>query len=92
MPVEVVELSTTDPDVGRAALDEVYGADRPIAFSGPDQAFACDLRFATAGGLGADRVRSTMVARAAMAPVDGLLAVSPVGGAAPALSLCSGEQ
>lgn len=81
MPVDVVAFSTTDPDVGHAALNRVYGADQPIAFSGPDQAFACDLRFATAGGLGADRVRFTMVARAAMAPVDFFLAVSPVGGA-----------
>jgi AraC-like DNA-binding protein len=81
MPVDVVEFSTTDPDVGHAALNQVYGAAQPIAFSGPDQAFACDLRFATAGGLGADRVRFTMVAHAEMAPVDFFLAVSPVGGA-----------
>jgi AraC-like DNA-binding protein len=81
MPVDVVAFSTTDPDVGHAALNEVYGAGKPIAFSGPDQAFACDLRFATAAGLGADRVRFTMVARAEMAPVDFFLAVSPVGGA-----------
>lgn len=74
-----MELSTRDPEVARAALKQINGGESPLRISGDTREFSCSLRLATAGELGADRIRHTTVADAAMAPLGFFLAVCIVG-------------
>ncbi|SHG21189.1 AraC family transcriptional regulator [Geodermatophilus nigrescens] len=80
MPVEVVDLSIREPDVAQAVLTELYRSERPHAFSGVRRSFICELRSATAGRLGADRLRFTAGMRCVIAPLSDLVVVSPVSG------------
>jgi hypothetical protein len=81
MPVEVVEFSLREPEAAQAVLTELYRPERPLAFSGVRGSFSCELRSATAGDLGADRLRFTTGMRSSVPPLDDFLVVSPVGGA-----------
>jgi AraC-like DNA-binding protein len=55
MPIDIVELSTREPDVAHTILNDLYGGERPLRFSGDATDFACSMRLASAGGLGADQ-------------------------------------
>ncbi|MGY1714350.1 AraC family transcriptional regulator [Geodermatophilus sp. SYSU D01106] len=81
MPVEVVELSIREPDVAQSVLAGLYELERPLGFSGVDRSFACDIRLATAGDLGADRLRFSAALHCAVPPLDTFLVASPVSGA-----------
>ena len=81
MAIDVVEVSSTDPEIGHAALNEVYGTERPVTFSGDPTGFSCRMRFVTAGPLGVDRVRHTMSVRASSAPVGFFVGWCVEGGA-----------
>ncbi|MGY1615732.1 AraC family transcriptional regulator [Geodermatophilus sp. SYSU D00691] len=80
MPVEVVELSIREPDVAQAVLTELYHPERPLAFSGVRGSFTCEIRSATAGDVGADRLRFTAGMRCAVTPLSELVVASPVSG------------
>ncbi|MGX5653603.1 AraC family transcriptional regulator [Geodermatophilus nigrescens] len=81
MPVETFELSTREPDIAQASLTELYGLERPLGFSGVDSSFTCQIRFAAAGDLGADRLRFSASTRCTVPPLDTFMVASPVGGA-----------
>src|SRR5262245_15278389 len=80
MPINVVEMSTTDPEVAHAAFNRVYNPNRPASFSGPTAGFVCDMRFADAGEVGVDRIRHTMSAAALMPPPDMFLTAAVLTG------------
>jgi AraC-like DNA-binding protein len=72
--VERSQLATDDPGHAEEVLNGLFGRGRPLQFSGDQNGFRCELRFATAGVLGCDRVRHTMDARVVMDPVEFFLA------------------
>ncbi|PRY14536.1 hypothetical protein [Kineococcus rhizosphaerae] len=80
MAVEVLEVSTREPDVAHSMLSEVYCPENPIAFSRPGDRFLCEFRAASSGDLGADRVRFTTGMRAELAPMDSFLVAAGVRG------------
>ncbi len=81
MPIETVEWSIDEPDLAVAALNEAYGLERPLSISGDPSGFACWIWHATAGELGAGRVRHTMAARVTMPPAGYFLASTLLHGA-----------
>ncbi|PWW20886.1 AraC-like DNA-binding protein [Geodermatophilus normandii] len=81
MPVDTFELSTREPDVAQAVLTALYRLERPLGFSGVDRSFSCQIRFAAAGDLGADRLRFSAALRCAVPPLDVFMVASPVAGA-----------
>lgn len=80
MPIDVVELTLTDPGTADAVLSQLYSPEQPLAFSVVTTPFLCHLRSATAAGLGADRVRFSVALRCAMPPVDYFLVQTPLNG------------
>jgi AraC-like DNA-binding protein len=80
VPIEVIELSTDDPEVAHDALNQLYGSDQPLAFSGDTDDFRCEFHLASAQRIGSDRVRHSMAARVAMAPTGFFLAGTMLGG------------
>jgi AraC-like DNA-binding protein len=81
MSVETMfEFSTTDPDVGHACLNEIYGGHRPLRFSGNSDGFEFAMRAVNAGELGSDEIRYSMSAAVSMAPPLIFVGLSVVGG------------
>ena len=75
--VDLFELSTTDLGLAHARLDELYSPESRAVISGNTANFRCELSLATAGRVGADRIRHTMSASVRMPPVP-LFVVSTV--------------
>jgi AraC-like DNA-binding protein len=80
MPVDIVELSTNDPEVAHATLGDLYPGDQPVRLSGDSSDFTCSLRLSTAGSVGADQVRHTMMIDVSMAPAESFAAICVAGG------------
>src|SRR3712207_9539192 len=80
MSVETVEFSTREPDVARTVLTDLYRPEHPLGFSGVSGSFMCEFRAATAGDVGADRLRFSAALRCAVAPLDVFMVASPVSG------------
>lgn len=66
--LEVVEFSSTDPDVAHADFHRIYAPERPPRFSGAHHGFHAQVRLATAGTVGADRMRYSGSVQCEMAP------------------------
>jgi AraC-like DNA-binding protein len=80
LATEIVELSTDDPEIAHHALNQLYGADQPLAFSGSTEDFRCEFHLASAPRIGSDRVRHSMAARVSMAPTGFFLAGTMLAG------------
>jgi AraC-like DNA-binding protein len=78
--IQIVELSTDEPEVAHEVLNELYGAEHPFEISGDPTNFSCRLHLASAPTVGTDHVRHSMAARVSMAPTDFLLVGSILGG------------
>lgn len=78
--VEILELATDEPDIAHAALSDAYSPGEPMRFSGDPTDFSCRLWFASAGDIGAGRLRHTMGVRATMSPVEFFLTNVVLGG------------
>lgn len=81
LPVDTLESSTREPDVAQAVLSDLYKLERPLGFSDVDRSFTCEIRFATAGDLGADRLRFSAGMRCTVPLLDIFMVASPAGGA-----------
>ncbi len=82
MTMRIRELSTIDPEVAHATLNELFASDRPMRFSGDPRDFVCDLRsLTTPDGLGVDRIRHSMDVRCVMHPVETFMTVTVMNGA-----------
>src|SRR3712207_820605 len=81
MSVETVELSTREPDVALTVLTDLYQPERPLGFSGVSGSFTFEFLSATAGDVGADRLRFSAALRCVVAPLDTFMVASPVSGA-----------
>jgi AraC-like DNA-binding protein len=68
MPADIMELTTTDPDLARDKLSELYATTRPIRYFGNRSDFEFKLRARQAGEVHGGRFRYTMPTRAEIAP------------------------
>jgi AraC-like DNA-binding protein len=68
MTIDVMQWTADDPELAVSVINEAYGFERPMTISGDTTGFRCTLWHATAGEIGAGRVRHTMSANAVIAP------------------------
>jgi AraC-like DNA-binding protein len=93
MSVETMfEFSTTDPDVGHACLNDIYGGERPLQFSGDPNGFEFSMRAVNVGQLGSDEIRYSMSAAVSMAPPLIFVGLSVVGGRFDDFGLAGSER
>jgi AraC-like DNA-binding protein len=79
LPVERTDFRTTDPEVARAAIGEMYIGYRPKV-SGSTEDFAFEVSRTSAGDLHTDRLVYSMDLAAACDPFDYLLFIFPTAG------------
>ncbi|MFG1926822.1 helix-turn-helix transcriptional regulator [Cryptosporangium sp. NPDC048952] len=89
MPVNVVELSTADPERAHQAINDIYAPSRPVRVSGRPENFAFSLRSSTAGEMGGEVLRHSMAARSLSGPLGMFAACTVAGGR---ISFCSGGE
>jgi AraC-like DNA-binding protein len=80
--VEIVEFSSTDPDVAHEEFRRIYAPERPPRFSGAHEEFDAQVRLATAGPVGADRMHYSGSVECEMAPPPIFYGNVGLGGAA----------
>jgi AraC-like DNA-binding protein len=74
VPAQIIEMSTTDPDLAHRTLNEVFVPDRPVVYAGTPEKFEFSLTAMRLGTLQAGRFRHTMRTRAEVAPFDDFFA------------------
>lgn len=80
MPAGTMELTTTDPDLARDKLSELYATVSPIRYFGHGSDFEFKLRAMQAGEVHGGRFRHTMPTRAEIAPFQQFLTSTVLAG------------
>jgi AraC-like DNA-binding protein len=80
MATQILELTTDEPDLAHGVLNELYGANQPLRFSGDPTDFRCELHLASGPTVGSDRVRHSMAASVLMEPTGFFLAGTMLAG------------
>lgn len=80
MSVQVLSVSTRQPDVAYAVLKDLYCPHQRLTLATASPTFLCDLRATDTGDLGADTVRLSTGVQCTVAPVDYLLVTTGVVG------------